>query len=168
MKAEGSESNRTLSLHFDGLCEPKNPEGIPVYAFIVSDTSSEQILAREAELAGNPWVETATHNLAEYTAAIRGVKWIREYAPTGELLIYGDSELVIRQLNKVYKVRSPRMIPLFNELIAQLKGLSGKAEWVPREKNSQADKLANDFYRDYCIKHYGKVMPTMRETGAIY
>ena len=46
-------------------------------------------------------------------------------------------------------------------------GKSSLGQWL-KMNSSQADKLANDFYRDYCIKHYGKVMPTMRETGAIY
>ncbi|SRR6266566_3161649 len=158
----------TIQIYFDGLCEPKNPGGIPVYAFIVYDLDSGQILAKEAGLAGEPWRSVVTHNLAEYTAAIRAVKWVREHVATKDLLIYGDSELVIRQLNKVYKVKSQKILPLFNELIGQLKGLSWKAVWVPRENNVEADKLANEFYRDYCITHEGKVMPTMRETGAIY
>jgi len=158
----------TIQIHFDGLCEPKNPGGIPVYAFIVSDSDSGQILGQRTGLAGEPWRSDATHNLAEYTAAINAVKWVKEHAPNTELLIYGDSKLVINQVNKIYKVKSPRMLPLFNELVIQLEGFSWKAVWVPREKNLEADKLANDFYRDYCIKHYGKAVPTMRETGAIY
>jgi ribonuclease HI len=157
----------TIQIYFDGLCEPKNPGGIPVYAFIVYHLDSGQILGEEAGLAGEPWRSDVTHNLAEYTAAIRAVKWVKEHVQTKELLMYGDSELVIRQLNKVYKVKSQRIRLLFDELIGQLEGLSWKAIWVPREKNFDADKLANEFYRDYCITHEGKVMPTMRETGAI-
>ncbi len=158
----------TIQIYFDGLCEPKNPGGIPVYAFIVSDLDSGQILGKEAGLAGEPWRVDVTHNFAEYTAAIRGVKWVREHVPTNELLIYGDSELVINQLNKVYKVKSQRIRPLYTELVGQLEGLSWKAVWVPRKRNDDADKLANKFYREYCITHEGKIMPTMRETGAIY
>ena|SRR5437773_4841069 len=157
-----------IQVYFDGLCEPKNPGGIPVYAFIVSDPDSGQVLAQEAGLAGEPWRSDATHDLAEYTAAINAVKWVREHAQALELSIYGDSKPVIHQLNKVYKVKPGEMLPLFNVLTAQLEGISWKALWVPREKNLEADKLTNDFYTDYCITHYGKVMPTMRETGAIY
>ncbi len=157
-----------LTIHFDGLCEPKNPAGIPVYAFIVSDTTTGRVVAQEAGLAGEPWVKSATHDLAEYTAAINSVKWVREHAPTAKLSIYGDSKPVIQPLNKAFKVKSREMLPLFNELTSQLEGLSWKAVWVRGENNSQADKLTNDFYRDYCIKHYGRIMPTMRETGAIY
>ena len=157
-----------IQIHFDGLCEPRNPGGIPVYAFIVRDLDSGQILGKEAGLAGEPWKSDATHNLAEYTAAIRAVKWVKEHLATKEVQIYGDSQLVIRQLNKVYKVKSQRIIPLLNDLVAQLEGLLWKAVWVPREKNHDADELANEFYGDYCIAKEGKVMPTMRETGAIY
>ncbi len=159
---------RTVQIHFDGLCEPRNPEGIPVYAFIVSDPDTGQVLGQEAGLAGEPWSKDATHNLAEYTAAIKAVNWIKEHIPTNELLIYGDSKLVINQLNKIYKVKSERILPLFSELTSRLEGLSWKAVWIPREKNYAADKLANEFYRNYCITREGKIMPTMRETGAIY
>lgn len=41
-----------LTLYFDGLCEPKNPGGIPVYAFIVGNLGSGEILARQVGLAG--------------------------------------------------------------------------------------------------------------------
>jgi len=157
-----------IQIYFDGLCEPKNPGGIPVYAFIVSDSDSGTVLGQEAGLAGEPWSKDATHNLAEYTAAITAVKWVRKRVQTKELLIYGDSELVINQLNKVYKVKSQRIRPLFTELIGLLEAISWKAIWIPREKNYDADKLANEFYRNYCVTREGKIMPTMRETGAIY
>jgi len=125
-------------------------------------------LRRKRDSRGEPWRSDATHDLAEYTAAINAVKWVRKHTQAAELSIYGDSKPVIQQLNKVYKVKSGEMLPLFNELTAQLEGISWRAVWVPREKNSEADKLVNDFYKDYCIQHYGKVIPTMRETGAIY
>src|SRR6266699_3068305 len=113
-----------IQIYFDGLCEPKNPGGIPVYAFIVSDSDSGTVLGQEAGLAGEPWSKDKTHNLAEYTAAITAVKWVRKRVQTKELLIYGDSELVINQLNKVYKVKSQRIRPLFTELIGLLEAIS--------------------------------------------
>ena len=60
-----------IQIYFDGLCEPKNPGGIPVYAFIVYDSDSGRILGQEAGLAGEPWSRDVTHNLAEYTGAIK-------------------------------------------------------------------------------------------------
>jgi len=157
----------TAKIYFDGLCEPKNPGGIPVYAFTISDPETGQFLAQEAGLAGEPWTENATHNLAEYMAAIRAVEWLKEHTPVTNLIIYGDSQLVIRQLNKNYQVRSANILPLYDRLTRLLGGVEWKAVWTPREKNRLADKLGNDFYKDYCIKHHGKVLPTMRERGAI-
>jgi ribonuclease HI len=67
----------TVEIYFDGLCEPKNPGGIPVYAFAISDPATGQFLAERAGLAGEAWNESATHNLAEYVAPIKAVEWLR-------------------------------------------------------------------------------------------
>ena len=156
-----------VEIYFDGLCEPKNPGGIPVYAFTISDPATGQFLVQQAGLAGEPWNENATHNLAEYTAPIKAVEWLRENTSITGLTVYGDSQLVIRQLTKEYRVKSPKIAPLYDRLTRLLEGLDWKAVWIPRERNTLADKLANDFYREYCIQHHGKVLPTMRERGAI-
>jgi len=50
-----------------------------------------QFLAQQAGLAGEPWNENATHNLAEYTAPIKAVEWLREHTSVTKLTIYGDS-----------------------------------------------------------------------------
>ncbi len=52
-----------VEIYFDGLCEPKNPGGIPIYAFTIADPMTGQFLAQQAGLAGEPWNENATHNL---------------------------------------------------------------------------------------------------------
>ncbi len=154
-------------IYFDGLCEPKNPGGIPVYSFAISVSERGQFLAQQAGLAGEPWTENATHNLAEYMGAIKAVEWLQEHSPVMKMTIFGDSQLVIRQLNKEYQVRSLKILPLHKRLTGLLEGLEWKAVWIPRDKNALADKLGSDFYKDYCIRHHGKVLPTMRETGAI-
>ena len=157
----------SVDIYFDGLCEPRNPEGIPVYAFLIYDSDTRKLLAQEAGLAGEPRRRDSTHNLAEYKAAINGVKWVKEHHLEVQIVLYGDAKLVIHQLDGSYKVRSERMIPLHAELTSLLEGLRWKAVWVKREENEGADKLANEFYNDYCIKRYGKLMPTMRDRGAI-
>ncbi len=70
-----------VEIYFDGLCEPKNPRGIPVYAFTISDLNTGQFLTQQAGLAGEPWTENATHNLAEYTGAINAIDWLKEHTP---------------------------------------------------------------------------------------
>lgn len=127
---------KPIQIYFDGLCEPKNPGGIPVYAFIVSEPESGHVLGQEAGLAGEPWGRDVTHNLAEYTAAIKAVKWVKEHVSTKELVIYGDSELVINQLNKIYKVKSQRIRPLYTQLVGELEGFSWKAIWSRERKTT--------------------------------
>lgn len=85
----------------------------------------------------------ATNNVAEYRAVLRALERARELGES-ELRLIGDSELVARQLQGIYKVRSPAMRELFDQASALLAGFS---EWsfetVPRAKNARADALVN-------------------------
>jgi probable phosphoglycerate mutase len=59
--------------------------------------------------------------------------------------VLSDSELMVRQMNGVYKVRSPDLRPLYEEarrLARQLKWF--RIEHVRREQNAEADRLANE------------------------
>lgn len=85
----------------------------------------------------------ATNNQAEYRAAIEGVRKARELgATTIELRM--DSELVVRQLAGLYRVRNPALQPLFATLLAELEAVgSYTVGHVPRALNARADALAN-------------------------
>jgi ribonuclease HI len=55
-----------------------------------------------------------------------------------------DSELVVRQLENRYKVRNPRLQPLFARLLALRRQFENfEVESVPRAMNRRADQLAN-------------------------
>lgn len=85
----------------------------------------------------------ATNNEAEYQAAIAGLQAGLELgADDVELLM--DSELVVRHLLGVYRVRNERLRPYFERLMA-LKGRFRvfSIQAVPRANNKRADKLAN-------------------------
>lgn len=86
----------------------------------------------------------ATNNVAEYKALIKALKIAHEQKAT-TLDCYLDSELVVKQLNGLYKVKDSNMKLLFAEVIA-LKSYFEKVEFkhVPREKNKEADKLVNE------------------------
>jgi probable phosphoglycerate mutase len=60
------------------------------------------------------------------------------------LKVYSDSELLVRQIEGVYKVKSPDLKPLHERaraLVAQLEAFT--IQHVPRERNREADRLAN-------------------------
>jgi len=84
-----------------------------------------------------------TNNFAEYSALIGALRYALANGYDG-MRAYADSELMVRQINGVYKVKSPDLQPLFREakaLISKLKSFS--IHHVPREQNREADRLAN-------------------------
>ncbi len=90
------------------------------------------------------YIGTATNNVAEYTALI--------YALEEALLLKArclkintDSQLLARQLNKIYKVKHPGIINLYNRAVHLLTGFEQVViKHIPREENCLADKLATD------------------------
>jgi ribonuclease HI len=85
----------------------------------------------------------ATNNVAEYRALLRGIELARERG-ADELEIYGDSELVVKQVRGEYRVKDAGLKPLHAEARAALGGVGAWTfEHVPREDNAHADDLVN-------------------------
>ena len=126
--------------HFDGSCDP-NPGGVCTFGFIVR---RDGLTLAEGRGVAAPPGPGATNNVAEYTAAIRALEWLRDENTAEPVLLRGDSELVLRQLQGRYKVRSPLLAPLYWRARELLGGLPQvRLEWVPRERNTDADRLAS-------------------------
>jgi ribonuclease H / adenosylcobalamin/alpha-ribazole phosphatase len=88
-------------------------------------------------------IGVATNNVAEYTAAIRGLERARELGATRALL-RSDSRLLIEQLAGRWKVKNPTLQLLHHEARSLIKGFEEvRLEHVRRERNVQADALAN-------------------------
>lgn len=108
----------------------------------------DSIGKRVAEVAD--YLGVATNNIAEYEAIIRGLKKLLEEFPDGhfkthQVLVRMDSKLVIEQMKGNYKVKHPNLVPRYLEaknVIARNFG-SVNFEHVPRERNRDADELAN-------------------------
>lgn len=86
----------------------------------------------------------ATNNVAEYRGLIAALAAAIELGARS-LEVLADSELMVRQMNGVYKVKNERLKPLFAEakaLAAQLPRF--RIVHVPREENREADRLANE------------------------
>jgi len=90
-----------------------------------------------------------TNNVAEYKAVIFALKKVKQLVgkaktKAAEINFYMDSELVVKQLNAEYKIEEPNLQPLFME-VWNLKFDFGtlRFNYVPREKNREADALAN-------------------------
>ncbi len=90
------------------------------------------------------YLGVATNNQAEYKALIAAFEKAKEIGAL-ELDCYLDSELVVKQLKREYKVKNKDLAPLFltiHNLSLNFKQIS--YTHIPRELNQAADKLANE------------------------
>lgn len=85
-----------------------------------------------------------TNNEAEYLAFLIGVIIAVDKMQDGDMLtINSDSELLVKQVKGIYKVKKAELQILFKVVMSYLGQLNYKIQHVMREKNSVADKLAN-------------------------
>jgi ribonuclease HI len=124
-----------LQIHIDGASRG-NP-GEAAFGVYVSSPAGTAL----AELYG--YLGHATNNVAEYQALIHALRYALDRGAR-QVQIFSDSEFVVRQMSGAYKVKHPDMIPLHREasrLRAQIGGVT--LSHVPRERNRDADRLAN-------------------------
>ncbi|MEU1667981.1 bifunctional RNase H/acid phosphatase [Streptomyces sparsogenes] len=109
------------------------------YGAVVRDAETGETLAEAAEYIG-----TATNNVAEYKGLIAGLRAAHALDPEAEVQVRMDSKLVVEQMSGRWKIKHPGMRPL----AAEAKGVfpPGRVsyEWIPRERNKHADRLANE------------------------
>lgn len=125
---------RRAVIYTDGASSGNpGPSGIGVH--ITFDGQSIEI----AEHIG-----TATNNIAEYSALLRALE---EAVSLGadSVEVYMDSELAVKQVNGLYKVKNQGLKPIYMKVIKLLKQFkSHKISHVPREENTLADKLSKE------------------------
>lgn len=84
-----------------------------------------------------------TNNVAEYQALLLGLREARKLGVV-RLQVFADSELLVKQLSGQYRVKSPRLLPLWQAAKKELQKFRAYAiSHVPRTENRRADKLAN-------------------------
>jgi len=89
-------------------------------------------------------IGSATNNVAEYRALLRGIELAAAHGAT-HLELVGDSELVVRQVEGRYKVKNAGMKELHAQAKAALAGLDNwSIRHVKRAQNADADRLVNE------------------------
>ncbi len=130
-----------LILHTDGGSRG-NP-GLAAAGIIFHDDHG-QVLKSFSYFLG-----ITTNNQAEYQALIHALEYLNEnlsnFPPISELRAYLDSELIVHQLNGLYKIKHPDIRPLSLKIFSLLEQLPFKVTFthVPRAQNSDADLLVN-------------------------
>jgi len=118
----------------DGACYP-NPGNMAIGIVIYKDG---ELFTKISEAIGY-----GTNNVAEYKALIRGLEEVKKINPE-RIDVYCDSQLVVKQINKKYKVKNKGIIPLFNRVEEIIRTIPGKIYfiWDRRDNNFMADGLA--------------------------
>jgi probable phosphoglycerate mutase len=115
-----------------------NP-GPAAYGSVLKDAETGEVIAEDASTIG-----VATNNVAEYSGLIGGLHLAEMYAPHAEIEVRMDSKLVVEQMSGRWKIKHPAMADLAAEARRILSGTPVSFEWIPREQNSRADRLANE------------------------
>jgi ribonuclease HI len=114
-----------------------NP-GPAAYAVVVEATEGKPLESFSGFLG------EATNNEAEYRGLLAALEYAHEQR-VRDLKVVSDSELLVRQIRRAYKVKSQALKPLYDravEMIARLESFS--IVHVPRERNREADRLVNE------------------------
>ena len=127
-------------VHFDGACQPPGSEGVAGWGYVIDGPG---LHFEECGLATRPYSPHSTNNVAEYVGAIRALEQLRSAGYSGDVVVEGDSQLVIRQMNGEYEVRKEHL-KAYHEWLRKLAAAFRRVEfrWIPREENSLADALS--------------------------
>lgn len=129
-----------IVISFDGGC--KNNPGPAAYAYEISFD--------DQKIRGGGFFNNSTNNRAEWSGLLYALKDLsnRFSLRDLEIEIFSDSELVVKQLLKIYKVKDPELKKIYEEVKSILsKVKSFKIEHVPREKNKECHKLVEEIFQ---------------------
>ncbi|MFJ3668192.1 bifunctional RNase H/acid phosphatase [Streptomyces sp. NPDC090106] len=109
------------------------------YGSVVIDAVTGETLVERAEFIG-----VATNNVAEYRGLLAGLRAAHELDPAASVHVRMDSKLVVEQMSGRWKIKHPDMKPLALDAARIHPPDRVTYEWIPREQNKQADRLANE------------------------
>jgi ribonuclease HI len=131
---------RKVIIYVDGACSGNPGEG---GAGVVIKDEQGKTIAHLKEYLG-----MVTNNKAEYQALILGLKEARELG-VRDVEVNLDSELVVNQVNGMYRTRDAQLKTLGEEVRRLLGRYSHwVVRYIPREDNREADRLAREAVRD--------------------
>jgi ribonuclease HI len=130
-----------IVIHADG--GSRGNSGPAACAFVVEENGVEIF-------KGSKFLGKQTNNYAEYQGVLLALNWLNSQTLTTNhyslITFYLDSELVVKQINAVYRVRDENLRNLFFEVLSLIKRLGGSIVFknIPRERNKIADLLVNE------------------------
>lgn len=136
-----------LLVFIDGLVEPKNPGGVATYGLVIYK-DGEKLLEKCGVVGEGP---SMSNNLAEYYALYEALNFLIEKKLNDEeILVKSDSQLLVNQLNGLWKIRGGLYYPIYKKVSNILKNFPNiKFVWIPREQNLEADMLSRKAYEEW-------------------
>lgn len=128
---------RELIIEADGGSRG-NP-GVAAGGSLVIDAATGEVLAEMGVYCG-----ITTNNVAEYNGMIAGIAKAIQIDPHAVLHVRLDSKLVVEQMSGRWKIKHPAMAELAAKAREILTGTPVSFEWIPRDENARADRLANE------------------------
>ena len=124
------------NLFFDGASRG-NP-GPASYGASLQTLEGKELFSVKGKLG------ITTNNVAEYTACIQGMILALKH-DVKQLCIYGDSKLLVQQVNGAWRVNSENIKPLYKKILSLIPHFSHvQFKHVRRKFNKRADELANE------------------------
>lgn len=133
--------NEEITIYTDGGARG-NP-GPAAIGFVVMQHNA-------AIYKGSKYLGIQTNNVAEYTAVIFALEWFINQKLVdnndSSILFLLDSELVVKQINGLYRVKDENLKVLFTKVVDLMKKIRNKIIFknIPRSANQEADQLVND------------------------
>ncbi len=145
------EADYDLLVSFDGAMEPRNrPTAQGSWGYVVVDSAGKE-LQRECGLI--PLGECKSNNVAEYTALLKALEWVKANAVGRNVLFQGDSKLVVEHCRETWgwndkkthwnpHRNQPHLLPLLTAAMQELGKLPGLSTCaLPPGPHSKANKL---------------------------
>ena len=141
-----------IEVWYDGACEPRNPGGTASYGVIIKD--GNKVLFEESKIVGSG--EKMSNNVAEYSGAISGLKWLLENGFVKRpILVRGDNKMSVEQMAGNWKVKTwdGLYVPFWREAIGLVKRFKRiEFRWIPREQNGEADEISKRALKESGVK----------------
>ncbi len=109
------------------------------YGALVRDPDTGRILVEKAAYIGK-----ASNNVAEYSGLVSGLELAREINPQAAVHVKMDSKLVVEQMSGRWQIKHADMRVLAARARKVLDPRRVTYEWIPRERNKDADRLSNE------------------------
>lgn len=130
---------RQIEIYIDGASKGNpGPSGIGV------------VICRDSQTIKNisSFIGNTTNNVAEYTALIYGLQEAL-MLNAQSIKINTDSQLLYRQINKVYKIKNPNILGLYNQVLHLMSAFKEVSiNYISRKENRGADKLADQAIKE--------------------